>query len=274
MNTVAAYRRDTDEWFEWCDGHGYDPLAVTRIEVDRFRGWLTHHRRRGGRVSEATLARKLTSLSSFYRYVVDELDLMPRSPMRNVKRPPREDESLTAGLDLDEAQRLLAFAEKDGPLPHALIHVMLSTGVRVSEACGATTDDLGMDRGYHVLTVLRKGGKRQRLPLVPAAWDTLGAYLDGRTGPLFLATRVPLYRQEAYRIVLRVATAARIEEKRITPHSLRHTAATLALDAGVPLRLVQEMLGHRDPRTTTRYDRSRQAIDSSPVHVLGELLTT
>src|SRR4051794_32029621 len=108
-NTKTAYRRDVAEWFEWCDGHGYDVFGVTRIQVDRYRGWLKHHRRHGGAVSDATLGRKLTSLSSFYTYVVEDKELLGRNPVARVKRPPREDESLTAGLELEEAQRFLGF---------------------------------------------------------------------------------------------------------------------------------------------------------------------
>jgi integrase/recombinase XerD len=130
-----------------------------------------------------------------------------------------------------------------------------------------------MDRDHHVLAVRLKGGRRQRLPLVPTAWDALQVNLDGRrSGALFLAQRVPLYRQEAYRIVRRVAAAADIPEKHITPHGLRRTAATILLDAGESTRAVQHMLGHRDPKTTMLYDGGRLDIDDSPVHTLGELL--
>lgn len=273
-HTKAAYRRDVDEFLAWCATHGYDPFAVRRVEIDRYRGWLRHHRRQGGAVTLSTLGRKLTSLSSFYRYVVTDLDLMPRSPLDGVKRPDREDVSLTAGMDLAEAHRFLAAADEAGAMERALLRVLLSTGLRASEACAVDVGDLGVDRGHHVLTVRRKGGRRQKLPIVPAAWEALSAHLAARSsGPLFLPKRARrMYRQEVYRIVREVAGTAGISEKWITPHSLRHTAITLALDAGVPLRLVQEMAGHREPRTTVRYDRSRDAIDKSPVHRLGDVL--
>ncbi len=278
-HTKAAYRRDTDEYFAWCDSHGYDPLNLGRIEVDRYRGWLTHHRRRGGPVAKSTLARKLTSLSSFYTYAVVDAEVMGRSPMARVKRPEPDDQTVTVAMDLDEARRFLTAARELGPMPDALMHVMVCTGVRVSEACAARTADLGVERGHHVLSVTRKGGRRQKLPLVPAAWEPLSAYLGDRTGALFLADRVPLYRQAAYCVVRDVAALAGID-KHITPHSLRHTAATLALD-GDPgqdvspagLRRVQTMLGHRDPRTTNRYDQTRYSIDNSAVHVLGSIVT-
>lgn len=278
-NTKAAYRRDTDEFFAWCDDHGYDPMRVGRAELDRYRGWLTHHRRRSGPVAASTLARKLTALSSFFTYAVVDLEVLGRSPMARVKRPDRDDQTTTVAMDLAETRRFLSAAHELGPMPGALVHLMLCTGVRVSEACAARTTDLGVERGHHVLSVHRKGGNRQKLPLVPAAWDSLDAYLAGRVGPLFLADRVPLYRQAVYCLVRDVAARAGIEHKNITPHSLRHTAATLALDGdpeqGVSpagLRRVQTMLGHRDPRTTNRYDQTRYSIDNSAVHVLGSIV--
>ncbi len=278
-NTKDAYRRDTDQFFAWCDGHGYDVLGLTRVEADRYRGWLGHHRRRGGPLADSTIARKLTALSSFYAYIVDDLELMGRSPIARVKRPEPAAESTTAGLDLAESRRFLDAARSAGPMEHALIQLMLTTALRVSEACVIRTDDVYVDRGHHVLKVRRKGGKRGRLPIPADTWATIDAYLGGRTGPVFLSARVPLYRQEAYRIVRRLAAAAGIPDKWVTPHSLRHTAITLLLDgdadrgiAPLPLRRVQQLAGHRDPKTTMGYDLARGAIDDSAAHVLAGLL--
>lgn len=272
-NTVDAYRRDTDEWFAWLDRHGYDWTTASRVEADRFRGWLKHGRRRGGSVADSTLGRKLTALRSFHEYVRLDLEWIDRNPFARVKQPDRDTLPRTVAMDLDEAQRFLAAAAELGPTEHALAQTMLSTGIRVSGACDAEIGDLGMDRGHQVLRVRIKGGRSQSLPLVPAAWDALQASFDGRaSGPLFMAERVQMYRQRAYVIVRQVADVAGIDGKRITPHALRRTAASILFDAGVPMWLIQNMFDHKDPRTTMLYNRARLDIDRSPVHTLGELL--
>jgi integrase len=155
-------------------------------------------------------------------------------------------------------------------MEYALVALMLSTGLRVSEVCHADTADLGRERGHRTLTVKRKGGRRQRIPLPEDAAAALEDYLAGRTGPLFLVAGVRITRhQVAYRL-RKLATAAGIDpDLPISPHSLRHTATTQALDADESLRRVQVLMGHRDPRTTTRYDRARDNVDRSPVHALG-----
>jgi len=155
----------------------------------------------------------------------------------------------------------------------ALLALLTLNGLRVSEACGADVGDLGVERGHRVLTVTRKRGRVERVPLAPPTVEALEDYLGARTaGPLFVDRRGNrLDRHDAARVVRRVARAAGIT-KHLTPHSLRHTAVTLALDAGVPLRDVQDMAGHADPRTTRRYDRARQSLDRHATYALAGYL--
>lgn len=104
----------------------------------------------------------------------------------------------------------------------------------------------------------------------------LEAYLDGRSnGPLFTTTTGRrLDRTSAYRIVRRLARRAEIPAAAsISPHSLRHSFATAALDAGVALRDVQDALGHADPRTTRRYDRTRHSLDRHATYAVASYLT-
>jgi integrase/recombinase XerD len=109
--------------------------------------------------------------------------------------------------------------------------------------------------------------------LPPRAMRAIDATLGGRAdGPLLVSnTGGRLDRHNAARIVTRLARRARLA-KHITPHSLRHTMVTLALDAGVSLRDVQDAARHADPRTTRRYDRARHALDRHATYTLGAFL--
>ncbi len=145
-----------------------------------------------------------------------------------------------------------------GPAEHALISLLALNGLRVSEATGANIEALGTERGHRTLTITRKGGKVVTIPLAPRTARAPGLAIGERSdGPLFL---VPdgrrLDRHGAARIVRRIAGRAGIA-KPVRPHTLRHAFITAALDAGVPLRDVQEAASHADPRTTIRYDRAR-----------------
>jgi integrase len=148
------------------------------------------------------------------------------------------------------------------PRDHALVALLALNGLRISEALNADVTDLGVDRGHRTLRIVRKGGKHVTIPLAPRTATALDLYIGARAGgPIFAgATGQRLTRHAADRTVKRLARRAGIA-KRISPHSLRHSFITAALDAGVPLRNVQEAASHADLRTTMRYDRGRQSLD-------------
>jgi integrase len=129
----------------------------------------------------------------------------------------------------------------------------------VSEATGADIEHLGLERGHRTLVITRKGGKVVTIPLAPRTVRAIDLATGERTeGPLFLAgTGKRLDRHCAARIVRRVTRRAGTGKK-AGPHTLRLAFITAALDAGVPLRDVQETASHADPRTTMRYDNSRE----------------
>jgi integrase/recombinase XerD len=266
-NTRDAYRRDLAGWWHWCADHDLDPLQARRVHVDAYARTLEQHGR-----AHATVRRRLAVLSSFYRYSVAE-GVLAVNPLAHVRRPPADDTSTTLGLDRGEAVRFLDAAEAAGPRDHALACLLLLTGLRVTEALAADVEQLGTDRGHQVLAVTVKGGRYRLVPLAPRTAHALAEHLAGRTcGPLLLANDGGrLTRQQAARIVARLARRAGIL-KRVSPHSLRHTAATLALDDGVSLRVVQASLGHADPKTTVRYDRARRGLDDHITHRLAQYL--
>jgi integrase/recombinase XerD len=146
-------------------------------------------------------------------------------------------------------------------------------GLRVSEATGADIDRLGLERGHRTLTILRKGGKIVTIPLAPRTARAIDLAIGERIdGPIFLGPDGKrLDRHAAGRIVRRVARRAGIN-KQVGPHTLRHAFITAALDAGVPLRDVQEAASHADPRTTMRYDRARVSLDRHATYIVAAFL--
>ena len=125
-------------------------------------------------------------------------------------------------------------------------------GLRVSEALGADIGDYGLERGHHTLRITRKGGTPALIPMAPRTARTVyQAVGDREEGPIFVHNGHRMERHHAARIIRRLPRQAGIDKK-ISPHSLRHSFITAALDAGVPLRDVQEAASHADPRTTMR----------------------
>ncbi|ONH34296.1 integrase [Protofrankia sp. BMG5.30] len=266
-HTRTAYARDLRDFAGWCAAHDITVTGANRSHVDAYARGLEEV---DGR-TPATVARRLSALASFFAYLVTE-DVLTRSPLTHVKRPRLGDDSQTTGLDRDEVRALLAAAAADSPRAHALIGLLAGNGLRVGEVLAADVDDLDVERGHRVLRIVRKGGKRATVPLAPSVAHAIDAYLDGcTTGPLF-ATRTGRRMDEpaVFRLIRRLARAAGITSAdKLSPHSLRHSFVTLALDAGVSLRDVQDAAGHADPRTTRRYDRARHNLDRHAAYTLA-----
>jgi integrase len=203
-------------------------------------------------------------VSCFYRYAEQE-GLIAVSPAAHVRRPRLDYESHATGLDRNEVGAMLVAAGLASAQDHALISVLALNGLRVTEAFGSNIEDLGLERGHRTLTVRRKGGKVVTVPLAPRTARAIDLAVDERCeGPIFVsANGSRIDRHAAGRIVRRIARRAGIA-KRVGPHTLRHAFITAALDAGVPLRDVQEAASHADPRTTMRYDRARVSLTSTP----------
>ncbi len=121
--------------------------------------------------------------------------------------------------------------------------------------------------------MLRKGGKVVTIPLAPRTARAIDLAIGERgEGPIFVGTNGErLDRHAAWRIVRRLARKAGIN-KPVGPHTLRHAFITAALDAGVPLRDVQEAASHADPRTTMRYDRARVSLDRHATYIVAAFL--
>jgi site-specific recombinase XerD len=219
--------------------------------------------------ARATVTRRLCTIAGFYRYAVEE-DLLGHSPAVHVRRPRLDYESHATGLDRNEIGALLVAAGLGSRAEHALISLLALNGLRVSEAAGASIEALGIERGHRTLAIVRKGGKKVTIPLAPRTARAIDLAIGERCeGPIFLTTAgTRLDRHGAGRIVRKIARQAGIT-KPVGPHTLRHAFITAALDAGVPLRDVQEAASHADPRTTMRYDRARVSLDRHATYIVA-----
>lgn len=236
---------------------------LTRQAVRAFLLYLQEERHN----NRFTMARKISSLRSFFRFLVREGWLV-ENPMEGVDRPrvnPRQ--VLRRYLSFQEAQRLLTeTAEMEEPQTWrnlALLTVFIYGGLRVSELTSLRLEDVRWDEG--ALEVLHGKGNKQRLvPLPPPALEILREYVHHRpaaSSPFLFVNRQgkQMSRSSVYFIVKQLVRRFGLDEQ-ISPHKLRHTCATLLLEAGVDLRYIQEFLGHADISTTqiyTHVSRSR-----------------
>ena len=265
--TRTAYALDLRQFASWCFEHDLRLFGVRRADIECFGREMEANGR-----ARATIARRLCTISGFYRYAVEE-DLLDHSPAIHVRRPRLDYESHATALDRNEVGVLLVAAGLGAAQDHALVSLLILNGLRVSEATGADIDALGLERGHRTLTILRKGGKMVTIPLAPRTARAIDLAIGERLeGPIFLRPDGQrLDRHGAARIVRRTARRAGLD-KPITPHTLRHAFITAALDAGVPLRDVQEAASHADPRTTMRYDRARGSLDRHATYIVSAFL--
>ena len=266
--TRDACALDLRQFVAFCRLRHLRLFEVRRGDIETFGRELEARGR-----ATATIARRLCTITGFYRYAEEE-GLMAHSPAVHVRRPRIDYESHVIGLDRNAVGALLVAAGLGPAAEHALISLLALNGLRVSEATGANIEALGQDRGHRTLTIVRKGGKTVTIPLAPRTARAVDLAVGERAaGPIFTATGGHrLDRHGAARIVRRVAKRAGIV-KPIGPHTLRHAFITAALDAGVPLRDVQEAASHADPRTTMRttmrYDRARVSLDRHATYVVS-----
>jgi len=266
-STRRSYATDLRLFAAWCHEANLSLFSVRRSHIELFGRWMEET----GRM-RSTVARRLSTLASFYKYCEQE-QLVDRNPALNVRRPKVDYESRTLGLDRNELGAFLVQAGLGLPRDHALASLLALNGLRISEALGADIDGLDFERGHRTLKIVRKGGKHVTVPLAPRTSRALDLYIGERTtGPIFLGAKGGrMDRYAADRTVKRLARRAGIA-KRISPHSLRHSFITCALDAGVALRDVQEAAIYADPRTTMRYDRGRGSLDRHATYVVATFL--
>ena len=250
-HTLRSYRTDLLEFIR-LGGADASSAWLRGVDVRAVRGYLARLHGRG--LDAVSVARKLASLRSWFRFLVRR-GVLERNVARDV-RGPRLPRKLASFLPIDEATALVearAIGGAERRRDVALLEFLYATGLRVSEVAGL--DVSGLDRAQQTVRVVGKGGKERIVPYGRRAATALEAYLGERAErePLFVSRRGRrLTVRSIHSIVKRSAAASGIT-RRVSPHTLRHTFATHLLDAGADLRAIQELLGHSRLSTTQRY---------------------
>jgi site-specific recombinase XerC len=167
--TRRAYFTDLKAWYAWCVERSLHPLGARRHDVALWARQLAElPQPRSGKVqAPASIARRLSCLSSFYGYGV-EVGVLGENPVSNVKRPHVSTDSMSVGLAREELEQLLAAAEADGPRSAALITLLAYNGLRVDEALSRDVEHLGHQQSHRVLRISRKGGRDALEPPLPS----------------------------------------------------------------------------------------------------------
>ena len=253
-NTVEAYRRDLEEVSHFImRNYGVVPERVEQPMVERFMAWLYDRNR-----SAASQARRLSGVKSFYNYLLIN-DRVEHLPTDNVDNP-RLDRTLPDVLTVEEIDAMLATFDMTSPKgcrDSAMVEVLYSCGLRVSELTSLKISDLFFGEGY--IRIVGKGDKQRLVPISNIARDKIQYYMDFRTpasrseATVFLNNRgKPITRVMVFNIIKQAALLAGID-KQISPHTLRHSYATHLLEGGANIRQVQELLGHESILTTEVY---------------------
>lgn len=268
-NTLMAYKRDIGRYLDFLADKEIDTVtAISELLVADFAQSLTQEHG----LAQSSVARILSSVRGIHKFWLIE-GVTEHDPSAVVK-PPKQRRSLPKALTLDEVMSLL---DAVGPMPsedknvlddpirirdRALVELMFACGGRISEVLALDLDDFteaGMVR------LFGKGSKERLVPIGVFSIALLDMYrtrvrpalaAQGRGTPaMFLNQRgARLSRQSAWLIISKAAEAAGIQ-KEVSPHTLRHSFATLILEGGMGVRQVQELLGHASVTTTQIYTK-------------------
>jgi integrase/recombinase XerC len=251
-HTCRNYLRDLEQFESFLEGSAVE--KVDRMVLRKYLSFL-HRKNR-----KSSIARKLSTLRSFFKYLVRE-QIISANPAKPVSTP-KVEKLLPSALTVDEAFRLVESPSREKIIretelrDRAILELLYSSGIRVSELVGLNPDRVDLDLG--IIRVMGKGRKERIVPIGTKAMEALKSYAEIRgtmedTSPLFLNRRGGrLTDRSVVRLVKKYGRQSGIFRK-ISPHSLRHTFATHLLDAGADLREIQEMLGHASLSTTQRY---------------------
>lgn len=253
-NTVESYMRDFRQFAhfilrQW----DVAPRKVEAVMIERYMGWLYDHGR-----EKASQARMLSGIRSFFNFMLTS-ERIETSPAEFIDTP-KFGRHLPDVLTTAEIDRIIAAVSTDsvkGRRDSAMLEVLYSCGLRVSELTSLRLGDLFFGEGY--IRVIGKGDKQRLVPISETARDKIQRYLTERRSArsseeiVFLNNRGGQLTRVMVFTIIRSATMSAGIDKHISPHTFRHSFATHLLEGGASIRQVQEMLGHESILTTEIY---------------------
>jgi len=256
-NTREAYSRDVQGLNTWLlDQSRGNALTASESDVQAYLG-----ARLSQGSSHRSISRLLSSLRSFYQYLVREGDVSS-DPTQHLDRP-KPSRPLPKSLSESEVDQLLNAPDASLVVEHrdlAMLEVLYASGLRVSELVGLTLPQLSLNQG--VVRVFGKGGKERLVPLGEAAIETVTDYLgatrqallkDRQSDVLFPSNRGKVMTRQTFWYRIKIYAKRAGIDPNLSPHTLRHTFATHLINHGADLRVVQMLLGHSDLTTTQIY---------------------
>ena len=260
-NTIRAYAGDIGEFLAFITEHSGQSqglAALARITISDMRSWMA--RMRGSGVGARSLARKLSAVKSFYRWLAEREGFEPTAVLS--ARAPKFEKKLPRPLSEDAARDVIDVISSQAIKPWiglrdtAVLTLLWGCGLRISEALGLLGRDTPLPEAVRILG---KGHKERLVPVLPVARAAVAEYL--KACPFDLEPDAPLFRAVrggplAPRTVQMAMQTARMQlglPASATPHAMRHSFATHLLNAGGDLRAIQELLGHSSLSTTQAY---------------------
>lgn len=259
--TVAAYELDLSKFADFLEARGKTNLK--KVSRDDIRVFISELAENGIKKpnSAITIARKLSAIKSFFKYLVqfDVLTANPAAEVETPKLPHKEPNYLT-----QEEHCALVAAVRRTAAPYylardlAIVITLLNTGIRLSELVGLTLTSITLDSVHPTIKVRGKGNKERTIPLNQIAVEALRKYVEKRPDadtPHLFVSRLGngLGAGSVYHLIKSYIKEAGIKKEHIGVHSLRHTFSVSLLSSGVDLFAIKNLLGHAKLETTSRY---------------------
>ena len=257
QNTLDSYRSDLEQFSSWLEKNNLSYIKTSKKEILSYLSFLFQ---KG--LGSKTVARKLSSLKSFFRYLVFK-SIIPNDPSSEIETP-KLLKSIPKSISEKEVEALLAAPDEKtdiGLRDKTMIETLYSCGLRISELTNLELLNLNLRQG--VIRVIGKGQKERLVPMGDQLIGLLELYISSsrknllnkrHSDFLFLSTRGQrMTRQSFWHRIKHYCLASGFEPDKISPHVLRHAFATHLLNNGADLRVVQLLLGHSDLNTTQIY---------------------